>query len=124
MRDLARFGSLWLKRGSLKGEEIIPKNYALEARQNQVANLDGHYGYWWFTNDHKTLLPSAPADTFYHVGNGREDRRTVCAVIESLDLVAVVGTSAHTCDLTSDYKARPVTKVDEWISKVTAALQP
>ncbi|GAG46025.1 unnamed protein product, partial [marine sediment metagenome] len=40
----------------------------------------------------RKLLPNAPADAYFHVGNGKEGRRTVLAVIPSLELVAGVGT--------------------------------
>jgi len=123
MRDLARYGYLWLRDGEWNSVQVIPRDYVLEARRNQVANLGGHYGYWWFTNDGKALLPGASEDAFYHIGNGRENRRTVCLVAPSLDLVAVVGTGAGAYNITSDYQSQPVTKVDEWISKIMEAVQ-
>ena len=122
LRDLARYGYLWLREGEWNGVQVAPGEYVRQARRNQAGNLDGHYGYWWFTNDGRVLLPGAPEDAFYHIGNGREERRTVCLVVPGLDLVAVVGTSACTHDLTADYKARPVTMVDGWIRTVLKAI--
>ena len=85
-----------------------------------VAELGGHYGLCWFVNDGRALLPSAPEDMFFHVGNGKDNRRTVLAVIPSLDLVAVVGTHAAAYDVTRGYKSEPVQHVNEWIGKIMA----
>ena len=123
LRDLTRYGYLWLRKGVWNGAQLVPRDYALEARSNQTADLDGHYGYWWFTNDRKILLPGAPEDAFCHVGNGREERRSVCLIIPSLDLVAVVGTSARAYDITSGYRSRPMTQVDLWARKVLATIR-
>jgi CubicO group peptidase (beta-lactamase class C family) len=122
LRDVARYGYLWLREGEWNGVQIIPREYVREARRNQVAGLGGHYGYWWFTNDGKALLPGAPDDAFFHVGNGKNNRRTVLLVVPSLDLVVVVGTGAGAYDITSGYESQPVGKVDEWICKILEAL--
>lgn len=121
--DLARFGHLWLHGGEWDGKQIIPKDYVREATRNQVAAAGGHYGFCWFVNDAQKLLPNAPDDTFFHVGNGKDNRRTVLAVIPSLDLVATVGTNAEKFDITSGYKSEPVPHVNEWIGKVLACVQ-
>jgi CubicO group peptidase (beta-lactamase class C family) len=124
LRDLARYGYLWLRGGEWNGRQVIPREYVLEATRNQAARLGGHYGYWWFTNDGKVLLPAAPADAFYHVGNGIKDRRTVLLIAPSLDLLAVIGTGARAYDLTKGYKEQPVAVVNEWISQVLEAVKP
>jgi CubicO group peptidase (beta-lactamase class C family) len=123
LRDLARYGYLWLRDGEWNGVQLIPREYVLEARRNQVADLGGHYGYWWFTNDGRVLLPSVPEDAFYHIGNGRENRRTVLLVVPSMDLVAVVGAGSGAYNITKGYKAQPVTQVNEWIGKIAEAVQ-
>ncbi|MGH8245685.1 MAG: hypothetical protein ACREUU_04560 [Gammaproteobacteria bacterium] len=41
-------------------------------------------------NQGKILLPEAPEDTFYHIGNGHPKRATGLLVIPSLDIVAVL----------------------------------
>ena len=123
MRDLARYGYLWLRDGEWNGSQLVPRDYVTQARTNQVSELGAHYGYWWFTNDGRILLPGVPQDAFFHVGNGREDRRTVCAVVPSLDLVAVVGTSARTFDITAGYRSQPVAQVDEWLGRIVAAME-
>jgi CubicO group peptidase (beta-lactamase class C family) len=123
LRDVARYGYLWLRHGEWNGVQVVPKDYVREACRNQVANLGGHYGYWWFTNDGRVLLPGAPEDAFFHVGMGRENRRTVLVIVPSLDLVAAVGTGAGAYDITSDYESHPVTKVDEWMRKILEAVR-
>lgn len=122
MRDLARFGYLWLRQGEWNGEQIIPRGYVKEATQNQVAHLNGHYGFCWFVNDGKILLPNAPEDAYFHIGNGKENRRTVIIIIPSLDLVAVVGTHASMYDITSGYRSEPVPHVNEWIGNILLTL--
>ena len=125
LRDLARYGYLWLREGEWNGVQIIPRDYVREARQNQVAHLGGHYGYWWFTNDGRVLLPGVPEDAFFHGGNGRNNRRMVLLVAPVLDLVAVVGTGAGAYDITSGFtESPPIRKADEWIRKIVEAVQP
>ena len=122
LRDVARYGYLWLREGEWNGARLIPRDYVREARKNQVADLGAHYGFWWFTNDGRVLLPGAPEDAFFHIGNGKDNRRTVLLVVPSLDLVAVVGTGAGVYDITSGYLARPIVRVDEWIRNILAAV--
>ena len=122
LRDLARYGYLWLRQGQWQKQTLISKPYCNEAKSNRTAHLNGHYGYWWFTNDRQILLPDAPADTFYHVGNGRNNRRTVLLIIPSLDLIAIVGTSALAYDINANYKARPVFEVNDWIARILNAI--
>ena len=123
LRDLARFGYLWLRQGQWGSEQLIPRAFVTQATQNQVAHLGAHYGYCWFVNDGQVLLPNAPADTYYHVGNGKDNRRTVLAIVPSLDLVAVVGTHAAQYDITKQYKAQPVPHVNEWLSKIVTCIK-
>jgi CubicO group peptidase (beta-lactamase class C family) len=122
LRDVARYGYLWLRGGEWNGTQVIPRDYVVQARQNQVERLGGHYGYWWFVNDRKVLLPDVPDDAFYHVGNGRENRRTVLLIVPSFDLVAVVGTEAGAYDITRDYARQPAASVNEWAVRVAAAV--
>jgi len=121
LRDLAKYGYLWQQKGRLQEQILISEPYLSEAISNRTAHLKGHYGYWWFTNDHQILLPDAPADTFYHVGNGRNNRRTVLLIIPSLDLIAIVGTSALAYDINANYKAHPVPEVNDWIACILNA---
>jgi CubicO group peptidase (beta-lactamase class C family) len=123
MRDLARFGYLWLRQGQWNGRQIIPKSYVKLATQNHVTQLKRHYGFCWFVNDGSVVLPNAPEDAYFHIGNGKDNRRTVLVVIPSLDLVAVVGTHGSTYNITDGYKSEPVPHVNEWIGKIIESIQ-
>jgi CubicO group peptidase (beta-lactamase class C family) len=123
MRDLARFGYLWLRQGQWNGWQIIPKSYVKLATQNHVAQLKRHYGLCWFVNDGSVVLPNAPEDAYFHIGNGKDNRRTVLVVIPSLDLVTVVGTHASKYNITDGYKSEPVQHVNEWIGKIIESIQ-
>jgi hypothetical protein len=123
LRDLARFGYLWLRQGQWGNEQLIPRTFVTQATQNQVAHLGAHYGYCWFVNDGKILLLNTPADTYYHVGNGKGNRRTVLAIVPSMDLVAFVGTPASQYDITKQYKAQPVPHVNEWLGKIVECVE-
>lgn len=43
LRDLARYGYLWLREGEWNGRQVIPREYVLEAKRNQAAKLGGRY---------------------------------------------------------------------------------
>lgn len=118
IRDLARFGYLWLRQGEWHGRQLVPRNYIRAATTNQAQEAGGHYGYCWFVNDNKALLPSVPADAYYHVGNGQKNRRTVLLIVPSLDLIAIIGTDVSRYDITAQYDSVPVTRIDEWMREV------
>ena len=125
LRDLARYGYLWLRKGQWNGRQLVPVAWIAQASRNQSAALGAHYGYLWMTNDGQALLPSVPADAYFHTGTGGE-RRTVLLVCPSLDLVAVIGHHKDAYNLTpvdiNELKGRPLMGVDNWISVVMAAI--
>jgi len=123
LQDLARFGYLWLRQGEWNGRQIIPAGYLRDATHNQAYAAGGHYGFCWFINDGQKLLPDVPEDAYFHVGNGKESRRTVLMVVPSLDLVAIVGTHAARFDITRGYTSVPVPHVNEWIGKIVECIQ-
>lgn len=123
VRDTARFGLLWLRRGRWACRHLMREAFAREATSDRVKDLVGCYGYWWFVNTDRQLLPHAPEDTFYSVGVGREDRRTILAVVPSLDLVAVVATDARAFDILKGYRERPFRLMDGWMGKVLKAVK-
>jgi CubicO group peptidase (beta-lactamase class C family) len=95
--ELAKLGYLWLRRGKWKDATIFSNDFYREATTDWSPNTGstqngfvGHYGYWWFVNQGRALLPDAPADAFYHIGNGHPKRATGLLVIPSLDTVAVL----------------------------------
>jgi len=122
VRDTARFGLLWLRRGRWGKEEVMRAGFARAATTDLTMPLNGCYGYWWFVNTGQSLLPAAPADTFYSVGIGGEDRRTILAVVPSLDVVAVVATDAGAYDILKGYRERPLQLMNDWIGRVIACM--
>ena len=118
MRDLARYGYLWLREGEWNGTQIMSASYVAEATQNQAAAFGAHYGYWWFTNDGQQMLQDVPGDCYYHIGNGDASRRTVLVICPSLDLVAVINTHASAYDITSGFLSAPFTATNDWIKNI------
>jgi CubicO group peptidase (beta-lactamase class C family) len=39
MRDMARYGCLWLREGQWNGEQLIPRSYVIQAHRNQTGKL-------------------------------------------------------------------------------------
>lgn len=117
LRDLARYGYLWLRKGEWNGRQIVPASYVEQASRNQVAHLGAHYGYLWFTNDGRALLPDAPPDAYFHTGSGRPNRKTVLFICPSLDLIALVGTDKEVYDIDSS------SAVNEWVREILAAVK-
>jgi CubicO group peptidase (beta-lactamase class C family) len=67
--DMARFGLLTLRKGKWNNKQIISEKWVKQALTPTTANTG--YGYMnWFLNTDKKLLPSAPASTWVHIGNG------------------------------------------------------
>lgn len=106
--DLACFGRMWMRDGRHGDVRIVPRDYAEQARTNQCVHLDAHYGFWWFTNDGRTLIPDAPEDAFFHIGHGREHRRTLLIVIPSTEVVVAIGTHEHVFDVAKSDQSRPL----------------
>ncbi|NQT84855.1 serine hydrolase, partial [bacterium] len=111
VRDMARFGLLYLRWGNWKGTQVIDESFVREAIDNHVPhNLPrtsgknapatagqesyggdknqcemgpGHYGYNWWTNENG-LWPDVPRDAYQ--ANGHWGNETI-TVIPSYDLV-------------------------------------
>jgi len=67
--DMGRFGLLTLHHGNWNGKQLISEQWVKQALTPTAANTG--YGYMnWFLNTDKKLLPSAPANTWVHIGNG------------------------------------------------------
>nr|WP_310586500.1 serine hydrolase [Runella sp.] len=67
--DMARFGLLTLQRGNWNGKQLLSEQWVKQATTPTTAQPT--YGYMnWFLNTDKKPLPSAPANVYYHVGNG------------------------------------------------------
>jgi len=83
--DMARFGLLTLHRGRWNGQQILSEQWVKWALTPTGPNPG--YGFMnWFLNTGRKALPSAPANVFYHEGNGAN----VIYVDPDLDVVAVV----------------------------------
>ena len=67
--DMARFGLLTLHRGNWNGRQLVSEQWLRQATTPTPAQPT--YGYMnFFLNTNQTLLPSAPASSYYHLGNG------------------------------------------------------
>ena len=81
--DLARYGLLYLNKGSWNGKQILDASFVERATSTQVPaevktkyfDLTGRYGFFWWTNgiktDGKRPWPSGPPKTFAAHGAGR-----------------------------------------------------
>lgn len=68
-RDLARFGLLTLREGRWQQRQLLSREWLRRARTPTPA--EPSYGFMnFFLNTDRTLLPSAPATAFVHLGNG------------------------------------------------------
>lgn len=68
-RDMARFGLLTLHEGAWAGRQLISKEWIRMSRTPGPAN--DMYGFAnYFLNTGKKALPNAPAEAFWHLGNG------------------------------------------------------
>src|SRR2546425_5214019 len=67
-RDEARFGYLFLRRGTRKDRQIISENWIRMATTPTTIGQD--YGYLWWLNTKRRQYPSTPATSFAALGNG------------------------------------------------------
>ena len=83
-RDMARFGQLYLRGGTLDGVRILDPDWvALSTRKHVTASRDYDYGMWWWRD------AFAGHDTYFAWGYGGQ----FVFVVEDLDMV-VAATSA------------------------------
>jgi CubicO group peptidase (beta-lactamase class C family) len=60
VRDLARFGYLYLRQGKWKGAQIVPADWISESTQSYSdAGESGGYGYLWWVAQHGKHFPGA-----------------------------------------------------------------
>jgi CubicO group peptidase (beta-lactamase class C family) len=127
LRDLVKWGQLWLDRGHWEGEALIPEDWVARATRPANPELPGaHYGYNWFVNDGRALWPGAPPDAYGHVGNGtfkpsQEPSRAYLWICPSLDLVAAI-VAQVSAGFGNDYLKVPQTLTAEWIERVVCAV--
>lgn len=124
LSDIARYGYLWLRDGQWGNSQLISRRYVREATTNQSGSLGGNYGYFWFTNQNRGTLPAAPADAYWHCGDGADGHRTMLLVVPSLDLVAACTTHKDDFDLTNRFTARPSGGPAQWAAALLPAILP
>lgn len=67
--DMARFGVLTLNNGNWNGRQLISEKWLKLA--TTPSQSEPTYGFMnFFLNTNQKLLPSAPASSYYHLGNG------------------------------------------------------
>ena len=84
--EMAKFGQVFLNKGTWEGEQIIPKQWVAEATLPQIKNLipgnDTPYGFNWWTAG---KFPDAPDGTFAAKGFNNN----ICLVIPAWNMVIV-----------------------------------
>jgi CubicO group peptidase (beta-lactamase class C family) len=123
LRDLVKWGMVWLRGGLWEGREVIPEDYvALATKPANPEIPDAWYGYNWFVNAKKALWPEAPEDSYGHAGWGTfrpsgEESRTYLWICPSLDSVAAMVTDVSV-GFANDFLEVPMKITAEWIEHV------
>lgn len=127
LRDLIKWGQVWLNGGIWRDKRIIPQNWVERAIQLVNPEIkDDYYGYNWFINCNKALWPDAPTDSFGHPGfgtfisSGRESR-VYLWICPSLNIVAAMVTDIAV-GIANDYLVIPQGITAEWIGRIVKAL--
>lgn len=82
--DLARFGHLFLRRGTWDGEEIVPAAWVEEATGAPSQDHNAAYGYLWWLNREGPVLGATQAVTPTDRPDGAVDGRLVPGAPEDL----------------------------------------
>jgi CubicO group peptidase (beta-lactamase class C family) len=83
-RDHARVGQLMLRRGKWKDKQVISERYWRDLRTPSDANPG--YGFLWWLNTARKLVPSAPESSLFALGGGQN----AIWIDDTHDLVMVV----------------------------------
>jgi CubicO group peptidase (beta-lactamase class C family) len=67
-RDHARFGLLFLRQGNWNGRQLISRRWVEMA--TTPADVAPHYGYLWWLNTARKIVPAAPEPNFFALGAG------------------------------------------------------
>ena len=106
VREMARFGQLYLNNGFWNGKQIIPQDWIAKST---APNLN-HYGYmWWLFENHGL-------DAFAAMGDGGN---TICCVPQKKLVVAI---ASHFIPNPKDMILSIL--VDTFISKISLPMQP
>ena len=123
LRDLAKWGSVWLHQGHWEGSEIIPVEYVTLATHQVNPDIrNAYYGYNWFVNAEKALWPDAPEDAYGHAGFGtfkpsEHESRAYLWVCPSLDVVAAI-VADISAGFANDFLDIPLEITAEWIAGI------
>jgi len=127
MRDLVKWGALWLNKGVWNGEELIPGEYIELATHNVNPEIpNAFYGYNWFVNTKKSLWPEAPKDSYGHAGWGTfkpsgGESRAYLWICPSLDIVAAMVTEVSV-GFANDFLEIPLKITAEWIGRIVSSV--
>jgi len=127
LRELIKWGSLWLNNGVWEGKKLIPANYVKLATHQVNPDIpNAYYGYNWFLNVNKALWPDAPEDSYGHAGWGTftpsaKDRRAYLWICPSLVVVAAIVADAS-AGFANDFLDIPLGLTAEWIGRIVNAV--
>lgn len=82
-RSLARFGLLFLNKGSWRGDKIISSDW-VTAATHASQDLNKRYGYLWWNNS-TDAWPGVPADAYAAMGKFDNDM----LIVPSLDMIVI-----------------------------------
>ncbi len=128
LRDLVKWGQVWLNRGTWTDRRLIPAAWVDRATGPVNPHMkNNYYGYNWFINIGRALWPAAPADSYGHLGFGTfnssgEESRAYLWVCPSLNSVAAIVTDA-TVGFANDYLDVPHGITAELIGRIVRALE-
>jgi len=91
-RDMARFGQLYLQKGTWNGEQLISKEWVEESTRAHLladAQLDQYYGYYWWRETFP--IDNRWIESYFASGNGGNK----IYVFPTEDLVVVITASAY-----------------------------
>ena len=87
-KDLARFGLLYLRRGSWRDRQVVPEDWIVESlKPHSDAGEGGAYGYLWWIASKRKLVPGIALEDGSFSARGFGGQSIV--VLPSLDLVIV-----------------------------------
>ncbi|MBW1699995.1 MAG: beta-lactamase family protein [Deltaproteobacteria bacterium] len=127
LKDLIKWGYLWLNKGIWEGTTLIPSDYVKLATSIVNPDIpDAYYGYNWFVNFKHALWPDAPEDSYGHAGWGTfkvsgKDSRTYLWICPSLETVAAIVTDSSV-GVANDFLEVPMGMTAEWIGRIVRSL--
>jgi CubicO group peptidase (beta-lactamase class C family) len=67
LRDMAKYGQLFLNNGKWGGEQIISEKWVKESTRPHISTSSGNYGFQWWLRKFK--ISGQDIDSFYAIGN-------------------------------------------------------